>query len=161
MFLFFSCLLTLCSIAYIVRTGLTNDLVDNSIILVLGSKVNRDGNPSERLKKRLDESIHIYNNCQVKKIVVSGSTGKEGFDEAIVMQNYLISRGIPDTIIETDSNGYNTLSSTKYIRSSYPKDSIVIVSQYFHLARSKYLLNKLGQKNVFINSPSYYTWRDP
>ena len=61
----------------------TKDRAD--IAIVLGSKVNKDGTLSDRLKSRMDRSIELYKNKQVKHLLLSGGTGKEGFNESSKM----------------------------------------------------------------------------
>lgn len=48
--------------AYIIFDGFNDNNLKADIAVVLGNKVNTDGTLSERLKARLDESIHLYNN---------------------------------------------------------------------------------------------------
>ena len=84
----------------------TKDRAD--IAIVLGSKVNKDGTLSDRLKARMDRSIELYTTKQVKHLLLSGGTGREGFDESSKMMEYAMEKGVKKDHIITDSNGYNT-----------------------------------------------------
>jgi vancomycin permeability regulator SanA len=84
----------------IVTDGLNDELADVDIAVVLGNKVELDGQPSNRLKARLDKSVELYGTGYFKNIIVSGGIGKEGFDEAKVMKEYLVNKGIPPNIIK-------------------------------------------------------------
>ncbi|EKD9323393.1 YdcF family protein, partial [Vibrio vulnificus] len=76
--------------------------------IVYGNKVELDGKPSLRLASRLDAGLNLYKNGQVKILFVSGGIGKEGFNEAEVMKQYLVNNGVPVTDIIIDSKGDNT-----------------------------------------------------
>lgn len=64
---------------FIIFDGLNDRNSKADVAIVLGNKVNEDGTLSDRLKARLDKSIELYKNGRVKKIIVSGGLGKEGF----------------------------------------------------------------------------------
>ncbi|HEY8938378.1 MAG TPA: hypothetical protein VIM65_24325, partial [Cyclobacteriaceae bacterium] len=40
------------------------------------------------------------------------------------------------------------------------KNSVVVVSQFFHITRTKYILRKLGVENVYGAHADYFEWRD-
>ena len=78
-----------------------------------------------------------------QKIIVSGGIGKEGFDEAKVMASYLIEKGVPTEKIIRDNEGNTTYDSALNCRSilnDSNAQSVIVVSQYFHLLRSKIAL---------------------
>ena len=72
------------SAAFIVISGLIEDDSPKDIALVLGNKVNEDGTPSARLVARLDRASNLFFNDRCGLIIVSGATGVEGHDEAIL-----------------------------------------------------------------------------
>jgi len=75
---------------YIVIDGLSDSGEKADIAIILGSKVNEDGTLSARLEKRLETGIELYKNQRVKKILVSGGLGKEGFYEGDKMKEFLV-----------------------------------------------------------------------
>ncbi|KMQ49571.1 hypothetical protein CHISP_3529 [Chitinispirillum alkaliphilum] len=129
------------------------------LCVVLGSKVNEDGTLSDRLKARLDKSIDLYNKAYFNKIIVSGGLGREGFEEAEVMRLYLLKNGVEEGNIIVDNNGNNTFMTAKFT-AEYMSDknyeTVLVVSQYFHLFRTQLILKKLGVKNVKCASPAFY-----
>ncbi|MCW7480176.1 YdcF family protein [Leptospira kanakyensis] len=160
--IFFAYILISCS--YIISTGLVEEEnLSSNTALVLGNKVELDGTPSNRLQARLDRAAILYKDGLIQKIIVSGGIGKEGFDEAKVMKNYLIKQGInADQIIE-DNIGYTTEKSAnnlKDILESNTAEPILIISQYYHLPRSKYLVKKAGFQNVKTSYARYFEIRD-
>ena len=73
----------------LVTAGLRDQLGKADIALVLGSKVELDGKPSTRLRARLDRTLELYRAGYFPAIIASGGLGKERFDEAVVMRDYL------------------------------------------------------------------------
>jgi vancomycin permeability regulator SanA len=133
------------------------------ITIVLGNKVNDDGTLSPRLKARLNKAKELYTKSMTKKIIVSGGLGKEGFYEAEKMKDYLNENNIPDSSIIVDNRGDNTAFSVGNAYRMQPilkYNSITVVSQFYHISRTKLLFHKTGIKEVYGASPSYYELRD-
>lgn len=148
---------------YIIIDGLSDSGEKADIAIILENKVNEDGTLSARLEKRLETGIELYKNYRVKKILVSGGLGKEGFYEADKMKEFLISNAIPDSVILVDNYGNNTrltVENTLKFHQKYKFKSIIVVSQYFHVTRTKKLLKEKGFMNVKSVSPRYFEWRD-
>lgn len=70
----------------IVTDGLNDELEVVDVAVVLGNKVELNGQPSDRLQARLDKAVKLYEEDFFKYIIVSGGKGKEGLDEAEVMR---------------------------------------------------------------------------
>lgn len=148
---------------YITIDGLTDKNMHADIAVVLGNTVNEDGTLSERLEKRMECGLKLYRYGRVKKILVSGGLGKEGFYEGDKMKEYLIKNKVPDSIIIVDNFGNNTLATvnnTLKLKDSLNFQSLIVVSQYFHLTRTKMLFRKQHFKNVSSISPQYFELRD-
>ena len=94
--------------ALLVFAGLRDQIGKADIALVLGSKVEPDGTPSPRLRARLDKTIELYRADYFPTVIASGGVGKEGFDEAVVMRDYLVFHGIPADRVIVDSGGTTT-----------------------------------------------------
>lgn len=148
---------------YIIIDGLSDSGEKADISIILGSKVNEDGTLSKRLEKRLETGIELYKNHRIKKILVSGGLGKEGFYEADKMKDFLISNAIPDSVILVDNYGNNTrltVENSLKFQQKYKFKSIIVVSQYFHVTRTKKLFKEKGFTDVESVSPKYFEWRD-
>lgn len=148
---------------YIVTDGLSDNGKKADIAIILGNKVNEDGTLSTRLEKRLETGIELYKNHRIKKILVSGGLGKEGFYEGDKMKEFLVNNSIPDSVILVDNYGNNTRSTvenTLKFQEKYKFKSIIIVSQYFHVTRTKKLFENRGIENVSSANPKYFEWRD-
>jgi vancomycin permeability regulator SanA len=143
--------------------GLSDEIERADVALIPESKVENDGKPSQRLKARLEGGIKIYRQGLVKKLIVSGGKGQEGFDEADVMKEYLISQKIPAEDIITDRQGYTTYESAincRAIMEANNYKSVLIISQYFHISRMRLALRKAGVEKIYSVHVPYYELRD-
>ncbi|MBD3907154.1 YdcF family protein [Chryseobacterium sp. Ch-15] len=148
---------------YIVVDGLSDEGKKADIAIILGSKVNEDGTLSTRLEKRLETGIELYKNHRINKIMVSGGLGKEGFYEGDKMKEFLVNNSIPDSVILVDNYGNNTrltVENTLKFQQKHKFKSIIVVSQYFHVTRTKKILKEKGFTQVESVSPRYFEWRD-
>ena len=148
----------------IIITGLSCRAKKSDLIIVLGNKVEESGIPSKRLQYRLNKSYELFQAGLAPIIIVSGGIGKEGFDEAEIMATYLIEKGIPKERIIRDNQGVTTYASALNSRSIMTQNnthSIIIVSQYFHLLRSKIAFEKMGIQQVSLEHAGwFFEWRD-
>jgi vancomycin permeability regulator SanA len=133
---------------FIVIDGLSDERKKADYAVILGSKVNPDGTLSERLEKRMQCGLKLYQEKRVKKIIVSGGLGKEGFYEAEKMFDYLLENQIPKQDIIIDNYGNTTRATVKNsLQFKNVKESrLIVVSQYFHISRTKMLFRKSGVK---------------
>ncbi|AVB27608.1 YdcF family protein [Pseudomonas syringae] len=157
-------LLFILAAGFIAMDGLSDNAEASDVAIVLGSKVTPDGGPSARLQARLDRAVELYQQGLVSNIIVSGGTGVEGFNEAVGMANYLVERArLPREAILPDKQG-NTTKDTARNSSQIMKQrgfkSAVVVTQYFHITRSRYALNQAGVTQVSTAHARYFEWRD-
>lgn len=148
---------------YIIIGGLKDHLFKADLIVVLGTKVELDGKPSQGLQARLNEAIQVYQQGVAPRILVSGGKGKEGYSEPRVMADYLIAHGIPQQVIFEDEEGFNTRATAQntlqYMRDHHLK-SVIIVTQYFHIPRTRLAFKDEGIQDIGQASPLYMSWRD-
>ena len=148
----------------IVIDGMRDDVQVSDVGVVLGSKVMPDGTPSNRLRARLDRTADLYMQGVFKHVIVSGGTGGEGFSEARVMANYLVGqRHIPNDAIILDEHGDTTrltAQNSATLMHSHGFKSAVVVTQYFHVTRSRLALHQAGVVRVTSAHPGYFELRD-
>ena len=117
------------------------DNIDNvDAILLLGCKVDGD-TPSLMLSKRLEKTLDVYNKVKTK-VVISGDSTRENYDEVGVMYNYLRD-SIPNDDLILDKEGISTYDSLYRIKNTYGFNKIVIITQEYHMYRALYLADKL------------------
>lgn len=149
----------------IVVDGFVDEVERVDAIVVLGNMVNADGSPSPRLQSRLDKAMGLYEEGYADWIVLSGGiTWENGQDEAEGMADYLESEGISGTDMILDKEGHDTYSSAKNIKQLmelYDWDSVLVVSNYYHISRSKLAFHRAGIENVYSASADFFEARDP
>lgn len=127
--------------------GVRDDIVPSDAIIVFGNKVEVSGVPSVRLQARLDRALALYQDGFSDCIIVSGGFGKEGFDEALVMYNYLVAHGVPAAKIIQDSRGDDSYCTAKNCRSILQQNSMnsaILVSHYYHMLRARLAFRRFG-----------------
>lgn len=135
----------------IVVDGVRDEVRPADVMVVLGSKVEESGRPSQRLRDRLDRAVQLYHQGLAPTVIVSGGLGVEGHEEADVMASYLVARGVPDASVIRDRAGWNTYHTarnTRKIMDARGYRSALVVSSYFHLSRIKVAFGGFGIERV-------------
>gem|GEM_PF-318966 len=103
--------------------------------------------PSPVFLERINHAIALYQSHRVGKIVFTGGTPKKGYmTEAEVGRRYALKQGIPAKNIlfeNTSRNTYENLRNIKPILRANSVDSIIIVSDPYHLARAQAIARDL------------------
>lgn len=121
-----------------------NDIPPQQTALLLGAKVYENGRLSSIVQDRALTAIDLYKNNKVKKILISGDHGTAKYDEVNTIKNFLLEKGIPKKDIFMDHAGFDTYDSMYRARDIFEVDSMIVVTQEFHLARSVYIARSLG-----------------
>lgn len=127
--------------------GLNDTLAPADVIVVLGNTVAPNGQPSARLRARLDCALGAWRGKFAPLLLVSGGIGKEGFDEAVVMADYLAANGVPRAAILIDSAGIDTAATAVNVArmaASRRFTTVIVATQYFHVPRSRLALERAG-----------------
>jgi len=143
--------------------GLSDRIASADAVVVPGNTVNPDGSPSARLAARLDISLAAFQAGRCKVIVVSGARGAEGIDEAEAMKRYLVKAGVPPDHILQDSRGFNTEATAHNAAQMLHKrgfNTVLAVSQFFHVPRLRHLLAAQGLEVVGNEHARYFEARD-
>lgn len=127
------------------------ELQDTDCVLVLGAGV-RDGNPTPMLRDRLITGISLYKSGVAPKIIMSGDHGREDYDEVNVMKSYAVENGVPDGDVFMDHAGFSTYDSVYRAKAVFEADSIIIVTQKYHLYRALYIAERLGVNAVGVSA---------
>lgn len=111
--------------------------------LVLGARVWESGEMSDIFKDRAKTALSLYNEGKVTKILVSGDHGQEDYDEVNAAKKYLLENNVKAEDIFLDHAGFDTYDSLYRAREIFKAESLVIVTQDFHLPRALYIANSL------------------
>lgn len=110
------------------------------VALVLGcSRYLPDGRQNLYFRYRILAAQELYETGKVAYLLVSGDNSKKGYDEPTDMKDALMELGIPEEIIVCDYAGFTTLDSVVRARKVFQEESLIVVSQEFHVRRAIYI----------------------
>lgn len=119
------------------------------VILVLGA-AEYNGRPSPVLRARLDHALDLYNRHVAPRIMTTGGAGGDPmFTEGAVGREYLIAHGVPGEAISVENESGTTVESTAMageIMRRMGLESVVVVSDGYHIYRVKRMLQSSGLK---------------
>lgn len=118
--------------------------IEPDCIMVLGASVTADGTPSSILRDRLDTAVDLYNKGVSSKLLLSGDNGQMVYNEVQGMKNYVLEAGVAEEDIFMDHAGFSTYESVYRAKHIFGVDSMVVVTQTYHLYRALYGCNRLG-----------------
>ena len=119
-------------------------------VIVLGAQWKTTG-PSYVLQKRLDKAMEYLERNPETKVIVSGGQGaNEPVSEAVGMKGYFIAAGIEPERILTEEASTNTTQNLIFSGELLDKaeDSVVIVTNNFHMFRALAIARKQGYQHV-------------
>lgn len=111
---------------------------DYQCIFVLGCSVLASGEPSKALKSRLDKAIELYKAGVAPKIFMSGDHSGQYYNEVGVMRKYAEANGVPKEDIFLDHYGVSTYDSFNRAKNVFCLESIVVVTEGYHVGRGVY-----------------------
>ncbi len=116
-------------------------------IVVLGA-AQYWGRPSPVLRARLDHAVDLWRRRMAPRVVLTGGVGVgDTTSEAAVSRKYVIGRGIPDTAILLETTGRTTQESLRSVAAllrSRNEESVILVSDPFHMLRLDILARRFG-----------------
>ena len=113
-------------------------------IVVLGAFVYDSGEPSPMLADRLDRAAELYWAGVSDKILLTGDSEREEYDEIGGVKRYLITRGIPAEALYEDTLGLDTYDSVYRSKEIFEVERPVYVTQDYHLRRTLFIAEALG-----------------
>ena len=143
-------------------SGLSDHIHPADVGVVLASKVESDGRPKPSLCARLDKTLELYRKGMFPFVIVSGGID-HGWDEAAVMKQYLVGHGVPEERIWADNKGVNTYytaKNTARFMAGHGMKSVLVITQYFHVPRSRLALERFGVSPVYSAHANFFHVRD-
>jgi len=139
-------------------------LTDVDCILVLGYRVDGEGNPSPMLRDRVLRGVELYRLGISEILFFTGDSRHESYDEAGAMASLAKENGVLDERIVTDPYGLSTYDSIVRAAELYGFERVVIVTQEYHLYRALYLAKEMGLDAYGVasdlNTYGGQEWRD-
>lgn len=115
-------------------------------IIILGHSIDDENLPGDWLLKRLNDALYLYDKNISDKIIVTGGQGPN--DKIAVsqsMKQYLVAQGVLENNIYIENESRNTYENFKFSKSIAEKEdinSIIIVTNDFHMYRSALICKK-------------------
>jgi len=104
---------------------------------------------------RLVQTIKLYKTGAIKKILISGGSGKligSKTIEADLTSRYLNEIGIPDSAILRENRSKNTIENAKYsadlINRNQPNAALLVITSAWHIPRSKMIFDKAFNRKL-------------
>lgn len=132
------------------------------VMVVLGSRLRRDGTPGAGLESRLARALECWRAGLAPAMFVSGGP-ENGFNQATIMSAWLEARGVPPSRIVIDVEGRNTWLTAIHVRAwlrAHHAARVLAVSQFYHLPRCRLAFARLGVRELSAAAPRWYGPRD-
>ena len=120
-------------------------------VIVLGTLVLRGGAPSRELVARLEVARQLYQSGSARRIIVSGMV-RRWYDEPDSMAAWLESHGVAPGDVVIDRGGFRTAASMADAAAAGVQ-SLLVVSQGYHLPRALYLARHAGIDAIGVPAP--------
>lgn len=128
-----------------------SSIKDADCIVILGAGIWGD-EPSPMLQDRLEEGIRLYKEGVAPKIIMSGDHSREEYDEVNIMKQYAVDKGVPSEDIFMDHAGFSTYESIYRSKEIFGVETIVIVTQEYHMYRALYISNQFDINAYGVNA---------
>jgi uncharacterized SAM-binding protein YcdF (DUF218 family) len=135
-------------------------------VVVLGARVNPDGQPSDTLRARLAHGVELVRQAPGAVLLISGGLGDFPPSEAEAGRRFALAAGLaPERIVLEDrshSTRENAACSAPRL-SARGYGSVVLVSDPYHLPRARLEFERHGlrvQTSPVLAAPRHRRWDD-
>jgi uncharacterized SAM-binding protein YcdF (DUF218 family) len=137
----------LIALGAVIAWGSRDRAKPSDAIVVLGA-AQYWGKPSPVLRARLDHAIELWRRGIAPRVVLTGGVGVgDTTSEAAVSRKYVLSQGLPDSVILLEASGRTTRESLRSVATmlqSRGYQRVVLVSDPFHMLRLDILARRFG-----------------
>jgi vancomycin permeability regulator SanA len=119
-------------------------LLDADYILTLGCGLRPDGSPSDMLADRVTVATDVYVLSEDATLLMSGDNSGDHYNEVGAMREFAIKLGADGEDILSDDEGFSTYESVFRAKNEFGAESLVIVTQGYHLYRALYIAKRMG-----------------
>ena len=145
------------NIAQVWVVGRSDQARNVDAIVVMGV-AQYDGRPSPQLQARLDHVLALWGTGVTQLVITTGGNQPgDRFTEARASADYLIERGVAETLIAKEELGSTSLQSLRgvaEIMKSRNLESVLIVTDPYHALRSRLIAQDLGLVAYVSPTPS-------
>ena len=101
---------------------------------------------------RIDAAVALYEAGKVDRFLISGAKKGPDYDEPQAMRDALVDRGVPDSILVLDGQGFHTIESIVRAKEVFGVDTLTIISQKFHNKRAIYMAKRNDMDTIAYNA---------
>lgn len=146
-----------CLVGYVWYCAQERPVTPAPAVIVLGAAA-WGNKPSPVFKERIRHAVYLYQTQKTQKLVFTGGALRDGIpSEGEVGARWAIRLGVApqDTAYETTSRDtwHNLKNATALLQQEHI-DSVILVSDYFHLARAGIMARDLGLQVQLSPTPS-------
>lgn len=130
-----------------------DEIPHREVGLLLGTNPKgRTGRPNQFYCRRIDATVALFEAGKIDRLIISGARHDSLYDEPAAMKAELLLRGIPESVITLDGEGFRTINSVGRAKDVFGADSLIVISQQFHNERTLFLAKHLGVDAIAYNA---------
>lgn len=145
--------LSLSSTEFHIKTP--NQAPDCDIFIILGHVLNADTTPKPELVARLEMALLASKRHVNARLIVSGGGQTAGAEEATVMKQWLVNRGVSEKRVLTECRSRDTVENITFSVAMLDQNvrTVCLISGFQHIERAASLLSScLSQINAKIHA---------
>lgn len=162
-------------LAFVVdRFGQRERAVPSDVVVVLGARVQPDGQPSPALRARIEKAVDLYRQGVAPRLLFSGGVGLHPPAEARVMKELAVRLGVPAEACLLEEQSHSTEQNARFsaeVLRALGARRVVVVSDPYHLLRARQYFRLQGfevatspalltERNQFLSDRVYWTVRE-
>ena len=128
------------------------------VAVIFGAGLTHSGGPTAILADRVETGAQLYFAGKVQKLLMSGDNRTLDHNEPEAMRQYAMSLGVPSSDIVLDYAGRRTYDTCYRAKAIFGLDSVLLVTQGFHLPRALFLCNALGVRAAGVEANNHRYW---
>ena len=129
-----------------------------TVLIVLGNRLNDDGSFTKAMQERMEITLDIVKKQSIDYIITSGGIANKNtkISEAEAMKQYLVSKGLDENKIITESKSMSTYENAEFsipLALELNPDTVIVCSSLEHFTKQSYNLctffsEFLGNKHI-------------
>jgi SanA protein len=124
------------------------------VAIVFGAGVITEQQPGDILQARLNSALNLYEENKIEKLLVSGDNSSSNYNEPKTMKQYLVDNGVKPQDVIPDFGGRRTIDTCYRAAKVFHISRAALVTQGFHLPRSRFLCETYGIQTVGYRAPN-------
>ena len=129
------------------------------VALLLGtSRWIRGGRPNPFFDNRVAAAVRLYETGKVAYILASGDNSHSSYNEPAYLREALVRSGVPEERVVLDYAGFSTLDSIIRAEKVFGLESLLVVSQAFHLERALFIASASGIEAIGYAAADVEGW---